>query len=289
MDDVQEKQMLFKFLSIKQIGLVAITFLFCAKNISAAPTVTELSEGLKKRAEKVQITTDYAPKKSLNATIDELQLRSKKIKIDTNNSYKINPQKIKEMSEKAKQRASTYFETNELTVFNEKIPGLKKSKITKPSNGRRLYIFISESVPMETIRRYVLDAYKIRKFTNVSILLSGGIKTNRTIKPTIQFVFNATKIDKNCKGIQCKRYNIDVLIDPVLFNRYKINKVPAFVLADLETIKSYCSEGSSQISVKEYDIVYGDATITAALNYFSEKKHNTYSKTLLEKVKNVIW
>ena len=288
MDDVQEKQMLFKFLPISRVIIIGFSLALMGEGFSE-PKIKDLTNELEERSSKVEIKTDTKKDKlTLNRLIGNLKLKSDKININVNNSYKINKSLIESMSSEAVKRADVYFNTNELTVFDEKIKGLKKSKLVKTNDGNRLYIFISKSVPIDTIRRYVLDAYKIKKFTNVSILLSGGIDSNRSIKPTIQFVYDVSKKNKECKGVRCPRYNIDVLIDPVIFNRYGINKVPAFVVADLANIKSYCSEGSSEITVKEYAVVYGDGTITKALEYFSEH-NNLYSKQLLEKVKDVIW
>lgn len=95
------------------------------------------------------------------------------------------------------------------------------------SRTERIYIFMSSSVPLNVWRSYarIIDRFNLGE--NVPIVLRGCVGGCTYIKPTLEFVHSVLNEDgNNEKGLRAQ-----VIIDPFLFRRYGIEKVPCFVYA----------------------------------------------------------
>lgn len=115
--------------------------------------------------------------------------------------------------------------------------------------GKNIIIFVSFSMPDESLKGWMREA----KIINAPIVVRGFI--NNSFKDTVNKISVLTK--DNQGGVQ---------IDPTLFERFKVNKVPAVVVVK----EPNCIPGMS--CVLDYDIVYGDVTLAYALKKIANEE-----------------
>lgn len=126
-------------------------------------------------------------------------------------------------------------------VFKEKSVVKKKNTSTQGifNNEERIYIFISSSVPKETIMEYAktIDNYGL---TNIVMVMRGCIGGCEKVKPTIQYLRDIVSDG----GAAPKGMRVPMEIDPLLFRKYQITKAPTFVYAkNVVTNRAELSEG----------------------------------------------
>ncbi len=121
------------------------------------------------------------------------------------------------------------------------------------SNDEKLYIFISESVPIDLIKLYAYQVSLIND-ENIFFVLRGALGGLTYIRPTVEWIYSIIEKDKNCNPLEreCEYYDIVFQIDPFLFRKYGINVVPAivYVKGDL----SYVSFGDADLFSHLYEI-----------------------------------
>lgn len=127
------------------------------------------------------------------------------------------------------------------------------------SDDERIYIFISSSMPEQTIKNYIRDASKIGN--NIYLILRGGIGGIKQIMPTVLWANEMLKKNPLCEG-QCETYPVKILIDPFLFRKYSITRVPAVVYVRGLQNPEGLSEGLNSVKVNNYWISYGDVSLT---------------------------
>ncbi len=150
--------------------------------------------------------------------------------------------------------------------------------------NERIYVFLSSSIPKETLRRYTSAAGSLDD-RNVRFVMRGFIGGARYLKPTLRFVRDLLLEDPGCDPLKstCRTYNIAVIIDPMLFEHYHITKVPTFVYATVSGLKDpEKSEGlESNINVRAFHTVYGDVNFEYALQAFEKETHSAGVSSLL--------
>ncbi|MDW7711822.1 MAG: type-F conjugative transfer system pilin assembly protein TrbC [Deferrisomatales bacterium] len=111
----------------------------------------------------------------------------------------------------------------------------------------RIYLFISESVPLETLRNYARDVADLGD-PRIVMVLRGFVGGMRHVLPTRRFVLDVLRKDLACNpeaASDCELYPVSLVIDPLLFRRYDIQAVPAVAYAqDVETATSVTGEES---------------------------------------------
>lgn len=107
---------------------------------------------------------------------------------------------------------------------------------------KNIIIFVSFSMPDESLKGWLREANMI----NAPVIVRGFV--NNSFKDTINKIGALTK--DNHGGIQ---------IDPTLFQRFHVDKVPAVVVVK----EPNCITGMS--CTFDYDIVYGDVKLSYAL------------------------
>lgn len=142
-----------------------------------------------------------------------------------------------------------------------------KGNATPPrlQDDERIYIFISSSMPLETIRNYAAAVSRMNDPKKIVLVMRGFIGGMQKIGPTTSFIADVLKEKASCDlavGEQCSMVNANVLVDPILFRRYGITQVPATVYAKGVRVNiPDQSEGNNDVSVGAYWTVYGDATL----------------------------
>ena len=100
----------------------------------------------------------------------------------------------------------------------------------------KVYLFLSSSVPEETVRTYIATIARA-KATQVVPVLRGLVKGRENIKASTDYFSRILQEDPDChdkRESTCRRYQVPIKIDPILFERYGITRVPAVVYAGEE-------------------------------------------------------
>src|SRR3990172_6577024 len=148
----------------------------------------------------------------------------------------------------------------------------------------RIYIFISSSVPKETLRNYARDLDALGQ-PRMSIVMRGFVGGMTKVRPTLEFLRGVLFKDENCASDKCDAYQAPILIDPMLFKRYGIETVPAIVYArgvtDL-TVSEKIKEGGE---TGDYYMLYGDAALDGALELIDREGGSRSLDCLLWKLR----
>ncbi len=136
------------------------------------------------------------------------------------------------------------------------------------SDDERIYIFISSSMPELTIRNYIKSASVIGN--NIYLVLRGGIGGIKKLMPTVLWANELLKKNPYCEN-QCDMYGVKILIDPFLFRKYLIERVPAVVYVKGLQNPEGLSEGLSSVKVAQYWISFGDVSLDEHLKLIEEK------------------
>ena len=97
----------------------------------------------------------------------------------------------------------------------------------------RIYIFISSSMPEETLKAYIRDIDHLNE-ANITMVLRGFVDGAKKIKPTLEFIENLVTKSKDCdiSDSRCKSYRANIDIDPMAFRYFNVEKVPAVIFAE---------------------------------------------------------
>lgn len=151
----------------------------------------------------------------------------------------------------------------------------------------RVYIFISSSVPKRTLRNYVRDVARLND-PNVKLVMRGMVGGMKYIRPTIRFVDGLLVKDEGCepKKGKCERLKAGVDIDPLLFRRYGIDRVPAIVFArKVNVVDPLMSEGLERnMEVAEFHVLHGDVALEYALDRFRAETGSAALKALITRL-----
>ncbi|WP_436659796.1 type-F conjugative transfer system pilin assembly protein TrbC [Acinetobacter sp. P1(2025)] len=118
----------------------------------------------------------------------------------------------------------------------------------------RAYLFISATIPKTTLEKLLNDAGKY----NVAVFLKGNIGDDPLKFAGTQAFMQKLKIDTPP----------ELYIHPDAFKMFKIDKVPALVVAASDAKDRLDEQGCADLS--DYDIVYGDLDIAYNLNKIYE-------------------
>jgi len=147
----------------------------------------------------------------------------------------------------------------------------------------RIYIFISSSIPIQTLRNYALALDRLGD-PNIVMVMRGFVDGMKHIKPTIKFVGGILRKDPSCDMTKqkCETFRADFQIDPLLFRRYQIAKVPSVVYAaDVNVVDVQMSEGlEGNAVVSDYYVLYGDAS----LEYVLDTMHKEIKSKSIERL-----
>lgn len=154
---------------------------------------------------------------------------------------------------------------------NSKRGTSEQHKILRGLKGGRIYIMISQSVPLNVIRTYakVISETKI----NAIFVMRGFVESGHKLMPTFEYIWSILKKDPSCSismgSSPCPLYDAGVIIDPRLFTTYNIQEVPAIV---------YVETQDENVSNENVYVVYGDVALDYALDKiasFVENKSKT--------------
>ena len=214
--------------------------------------------------------------------------------INTQNKYAKQMQKTGEQAYKLynQKKMKSMIITYEKDIFSSKqfaaafkkfVPKnqMPKIKFSRIGSHDKLFIFISSSMPMYEIRRYVRQVAMLGE-PDIQIVMRGFIGGVKYIKPTIRFFYEAVKVNPNCKGLRCKTYNVSFDVNPLPFRKYHVDRVPAFVFdPDFHKIMPYNidrDDGSYKL--------YGDVSLEYAVKILYKNSKYLRLKELLNKFRS---
>ncbi len=152
------------------------------------------------------------------------------------------------------------------------------------SAHERIYLFISSSVPTHTLRRY-MDVISGLKEPNIRVVMRGFVGGASYVKPTVGFFKEIRFIDPGCDPGQerCRTHGAEVIIDPLLFRRYRIEKAPAFVyVPSVALADTQMSEGAANNNgISGHYVVYGDVSLGYAVRLFLRERKSPGLERLL--------
>ena len=129
----------------------------------------------------------------------------------------------------------------------------------------RIYVFVSSSMPLQTIRNY---AASIARYSDprIMMVLRGFVGGVGKIQPTIDLVGRVVQRNPACNPVkegECEILPVPFGVDPLLFRRYGIDRVPAVVYArGVKAEDAGLSEGDDKnAAISEYWSAFGDASL----------------------------
>jgi len=150
----------------------------------------------------------------------------------------------------------------------------------------RIYIFVSSSVPKDTLRNYARDIDRLGQ-PRMSIVMRGFVGGMTKVRPTLEFLRGVLFKNENCASDECEAYQAPIIIDPLLFRRYGIEAVPAIVYAKgVRIMDSTVSEGLGEgAETGDYYILYGDAALEGALELINSEARSRSLDCLVWKIR----
>jgi type-F conjugative transfer system pilin assembly protein TrbC len=177
-------------------------------------------------------------------------------------------------------------------VFGDQLKGFRPqgegTRGGRLSSDERVYLFVSSSVPLETLRNYAADMDKLGD-PNISMVMRGFVNGMKYMKPTLDFLTKVILEDPGCdvKESKCAAHDINFMIDPLLFRMYEIEVVPAIVYARnvsvADTAMSEGAEGNAKVG--DYYVLYGDVSLEYALELFHSETRSKSMERLLKAIR----
>ena len=157
------------------------------------------------------------------------------------------------------------------------------------AHDERLIIAISSSVPMETVKNYFDSLTEV--YTDVVFVLNGLIDNDvQKIRPTVEYTTQLLKKrNLNTNNAEQDRYLFRVDINPKIFTKYSLEKVPAVIF--VKNYNPYSEiQGNAQIDgedgIAEEDvyIAYGDSNIKYVLEKINKKAQSKGLDTIIKNI-----
>ena len=171
----------------------------------------------------------------------------------------------------------------EKLVPKEPVSESKSSNRLGPDE--RVYLFLSSSMPMQTVRNYIASVARMGD-PNIKVVMRGFVGGMKKVGPTVAFISKAIYLDADCDPGQgkCPAHNIHVGIDPQLFRKYGIDRVPTVVYArGVSIAPPEQSEGGDSAKVSSSVKVSGDASLEYILGKISQTAGAGHVQQLLSK------
>jgi len=191
----------------------------------------------------------------------------------------INSQPYKKQMAAMRKAAENVVDIENNTLIDKEMKDAIKNGVLK---GDFVYVFISSSMPKQALRNYVRHASKI---TNGVLVMRGFIGGASQVKPTARFIAEILRKDAFCDNPKCEMHNVEVQIDPILFKKHNITRVPAVTYVENVHFEGYCALKEEDLNKQENKfVVYGDVSLKYALKNIHEQ---TNSVSLLETIERM--
>lgn len=163
-------------------------------------------------------------------------------------------------------------------VFGESFAMFYPDSVAGEGKGRlaeseRVYLFVSSSMPLATLRNYAASVAGMRD-RRIMMVMRGFVGGMTRIQPSIDFVSSVLKEDISCTlNAECRMRQVNLVVDPLLFRRHAIDRVPAVVFAQgVKSGDAALSEGDMKnTSATATYTFFGDASLEYILEMISRE------------------
>ena len=152
------------------------------------------------------------------------------------------------------------------------------------ASSERLYLFVSSSIPLSTLRNYAADLAKLSD-PNITMVMRGFVGGMKRAEPTLRLISDIVVKDPGCKAIKpsCDAYKVNIIVDPLLYRKYRIGRVPALVyVPSFREGDPGASEGLGEIS--PYYSIYGDASLVYGIERIEKEARSRSLKAILSRL-----
>ena len=205
--------------------------------------------------------------------------------------------KYKDMAGKYAAQTKQYYESEafqrkwkaeaerlKTSVFKDQIEGARKAYSETPPNStgilppnERIYVFISSSMPEQTLKNYA-SAIEMTGDPRIEMVMRGFVGGIKLIAPTREFI---QKITSKPDG---SVYAVSTLIDPLLFRKYKVNRVPCIVYDENVAIDIHAA-----VDTDNYYALFGDASFEYAVERIQKESQSKILKAVLSSLRGGIY
>lgn len=157
-------------------------------------------------------------------------------------------------------------------------------KIGVLSSSERIYLFVSSSMPLVTLRNYAADLARLAD-PNITMVMRGFVGGMKYAQPTLRLVSDIIVKDPGCKAIEqrCDAHTVNINVDPLLYRKYQIRQVPALVyVSSFHETEPGGSEGLGEAS--PYYVLYGDASLAYGIERIQKEVKSYSLKRVLDKL-----
>jgi len=194
-------------------------------------------------------------------------------------------------SEEFQERIKAEADRIKAQAFGESFARFYPDSVAEEGKGRlaeseRVYVFVSSSMPLATVRNYAASVAGMQD-RRIMMVMRGFVGGMNRIQPTIDFVSSVLKEDPSCAFLEreCRMRQANLVVDPLLFRRYAIDRVPAVVFVlGVKSADAALSEGDVENTggTASYT-AYGDASLEYIFQMMSrESATSTPQKSIRE-------
>ncbi len=211
---------------------------------------------------------------------------------DLSNAQNIINNMLKAQNDKEIQSVSKQIQESSITAIKNGVEnqfsgstldafGIDKNALSAENPNminNRLVMFVSSSMPLQTLRNYARDLSKV----NGMMVIRGAQGGMKDYLKTRQWMWEVLKVNRDCKQANCATYSTEFAIDPVLFSLYEIKRVPALVYQPSMGISSYCDDITQAKTSKS--IAFGDAYLGELIDSLIRQGENKVELMSLRKM-----
>ena len=155
----------------------------------------------------------------------------------------------------------------------------------------QLYVFISSSIPVQTLRNYAFDIERVHE-DNIRMIMRGFVGSMTYFGPTKDFTLSVLLKDPSClesndRRKECAGRDVEIDIDPETARAFGIEMVPAVVYYQGSFDESTLGK-SKNPDPDRFWVVYGDATLLEAVEVIQREVKRPSLAKLVRKLEGMI-
>lgn len=206
---------------------------------------------------------------------EQAKARAAQTPIDIKPAEYSDVERVKETAAAGLRRGREEFERRAQEVRAEHAAAVAKNQPATPETGTpaadkptaplpgRVVVALSSSMPQEMLREYMRQLDRVPAGITV---LRGFIGGAHKVGPTGLWVEQIRRKTPSCR--ECPHYQVELVVDPLLYRDLKIDKVPAVAYLPGVQDLSHCDAKVLEAAT----VVYGAVSIKAALNKMNDAK-----------------
>ena len=225
----------------------------CAEDIPPMPEIKDHLDNATKAGVAKILAEARAKAESMNAADIEAKAQDKAatMQVPINTHAEEGQQSAQKAADQFYAPETQKKQQCEQTRIQQQVLGVKKEEEPKKpgtlSGTEKVYLFLSSSMPEDTVRAYLISVDRAGENGIVPVMY--GFVQGINNKAAMAGYFNRIQQeDKDCQDKQgdiCKRLQVPIKINSELFRRYNISQVPAVVYANGEN--SWSVQGDSPL------------------------------------------